>query len=219
MQHRCVQVRRRAGTKKNCCEVCFADFIFAKGMQLKINIFCVFLFCCGKITPYNPPPQISEEIPTNRRTNRRTDFSAKQAPSALDLSPRPQTHLPYGCSIVAVMWKCKISLNFRKKISSLGIYMVPGQLYSSAQWWPCGICLGTHFCWRGFNSHCLRTGVLLHFFFTCLPEKIGSPCTNKACWKKISAHRFPICIPLCAGWVCSTHLQSSLGLYMVPELS
>ena len=50
------------------------------------------------------------------------------------------------------------------------------------------------------------------FFFTCLPEKIGSPCTNKACWKKINAHRLPICIPLCAGWVCSTHLRSSLSL-------
>ena len=61
------------------------------------------------------PPQIGEEIPTNRRTNRRTDFSAKQAPSALDLSPRPLTHLPYGCSIVAFMWKGKISLKFQKK--------------------------------------------------------------------------------------------------------
>jgi len=55
------------------------------------------------------------------------------------------------------------------------------------------------------------------FFFTCLPEKIGSPCTNKAFWKKINAHRLPICIPVCAGWVCSTDLQSSLRLYMVPE--
>ena len=59
-----------------------------------------------------PLPQIGEETPTNRRTNRRIDFSAKQAPSALDLSPRPLTHLPYGCSIVAFMWKRKISLNF-----------------------------------------------------------------------------------------------------------
>ena len=61
----------------------------------------------------NPPPQIGEEIPTNRRTNRQTDFSAKQAPTALDLSPRLLTHLPYGCSIVAFMWKRKISLNFQ----------------------------------------------------------------------------------------------------------
>ena len=67
-------------------------------------------------THSTPPPQIGEEMPTNRRTNWRTNFSAKQAPSALDLSPRPQTHLPYGCSIVAVMWKRKMSLNVRKKI-------------------------------------------------------------------------------------------------------
>jgi len=45
-------------------------------------------------------------------TNRRTNFSAKQVPSALDLSPRPQTHLPFGCSVVGVTWKPKISLNF-----------------------------------------------------------------------------------------------------------
>ena len=62
-----------------------------------------------------PPPPIGEEIPTNQQTNRRTDFSAKQVPGALDLSPRPQTHLPFSCSVVGVMWKPKISLNFRKK--------------------------------------------------------------------------------------------------------
>ena len=55
------------------------------------------------------------------------------------------------------------------------------------------------------------------FFFTCLAEKIGSPYTNKAFWKKINAHKLPICIPLCAGWVCSTDLQSCLRLYMVLE--
>ena len=54
-------------------------------------------------------------------------------------------------------------------------------------------------------------------FFTCLAENIGFPCTKEACWKKINAHRLPICISLCAGWVCTTDLQWSLGLYMVPE--
>ena len=39
---------------------------------------------------WQPPTQIGEKIPTNRRTNRRTDFSAKQVPTALDLSPRAQ---------------------------------------------------------------------------------------------------------------------------------
>ena len=59
--------------------------------------------------------------------------------------------------------------------------------------------------------------IFFAIFFTCLAEKIGSQCTNKACWKKINAHRLPICISLCAGRVCSTDLQSPLGLYMVTE--
>ena len=62
-----------------------------------------------------------------------------------------------------------------------------------------------------------RTDRFLHFFFTCLAEKISFPCTIKACQKKLNAHRVPIGISLCAGWVCSTDLQSSLGVYMVPE--
>ena len=55
------------------------------------------------------------------------------------------------------------------------------------------------------------------FFGTCLAEKIGFPCTNKACWKRINAHRLPICISLRAGWVCSTDQPLSLRLYVVPE--
>ena len=62
-----------------------------------------------------PPPQKSAKKSQQiGRTNRQTDFSAKQVPSALDLSPRPKTHLPIGCSVVGVMWKPKISLNFQK---------------------------------------------------------------------------------------------------------
>ena len=81
-----------------------------------------FVLTLSEALPHStPPPQIGKEIPTNRRTNRRTDFPAKQAPSALDLSPRPQTHLPYGCSIVAFMWKPKTSLNFRKKNVRLSV--------------------------------------------------------------------------------------------------
>ena len=56
-------------------------FFLAKGM------------CKTCFSPYliaTPSPQVGEEIPTNRRTNRRTNSSAKQAPSALDLSPRPK---------------------------------------------------------------------------------------------------------------------------------
>ena len=53
----------------------------------------------------------------------------------------------------------------------------------------------------------------LHFLFvTCLAEKIGFPCTNKACQKKMNAHRLPICISLRAGWVCSSALQPNFRL-------
>ena len=37
------------GPKKFCH--LFADFIFAKVMLLKTNIFCI-IFCCSKTTPY-----------------------------------------------------------------------------------------------------------------------------------------------------------------------
>ena len=40
--------------------------------------------------------EIGEEIPTSRRNRSADRFLAKQVPSALDLSPRPQTHLPFG---------------------------------------------------------------------------------------------------------------------------
>ena len=43
MRHKCVQVRRGRGDKKNIFFAFFwGDIIFAKGMQLKINI----LLCC-----------------------------------------------------------------------------------------------------------------------------------------------------------------------------
>ena len=64
-----------------------------------------------------PPPKSAKKSQQIGGTNRRTNFSAKQVASALGLSPRPQTHLPFGCSVVGVMRKPKISLNFRKKNS------------------------------------------------------------------------------------------------------
>ena len=49
------------------------------------------------------------------------------------------------------------------------------------------------------------------FFVTCLDDKIGFLCTNKACRKKMNADRLPISISLCAGWVCSSDLQPKLS--------
>ena len=62
--------------------------------------------------------------------------------------------------------------------------------------------------WQGFNS---LTNFFFAFFVTCLAEKIRFPCTNKACQKKMNAHRLPICISLCAVWVCSSDLQPNLS--------
>jgi hypothetical protein len=77
----------------------------------------------------NPPPVPARKTQCSGATFRRAVFSAKEVPGAQFLSPRAQTHLPFGCSVVGVMWKPKASLNLQKKISSLGLYMVPGQQY------------------------------------------------------------------------------------------
>ena len=69
---------------------------------------------------------------------------------------------------------------------------------------------GQYFYWLGIDPHWLQTGIFFAFFVTCLAEKIGFHCTNKACQKKISAHRLAICISLCAAWVCSSDLQPTL---------
>ena len=76
------------------------------------------------LQPLPPPPKSAKKSQQIGRPNRWTDFSAKRVPSALYLSPRPQTHLPLGCSVVGVMWKAKICLNFKKIFSSPGLYMV-----------------------------------------------------------------------------------------------
>ena len=45
------------------------------------------------------------------------------------------------------MWKPKISLNFQKKNSSLGLYMVPEDMYVSVSQWSSGICPGVKINW------------------------------------------------------------------------
>ena len=60
-----------------------------------------------------PPPQIGEEIPTNRQNKSADPFSPKQLATGLDLGCKPQTYLPFGCC--AVMWKPKMSVNLKKK--------------------------------------------------------------------------------------------------------
>ena len=62
-----------------------------------------------------PHPVPARKTQRSGTTFRRAVFSAKEVPSAQDLSPRAQTHLPFGCSVVGVRWKPKASLNLQKK--------------------------------------------------------------------------------------------------------
>ena len=89
-----------------------------------------------------PPPRSSEKNPTFRRNVPASRFFSKRVPSAQDLLPGAQTHLPFGCSVVGVMWKPKAALNLPKNISSLGLYMVPDQWYVGTCHWSSGICTG-----------------------------------------------------------------------------
>ena len=67
----------------------------------------------------------------------------------------------------------------------------------------------TIYCWfTGMGSN--PGPIFLAFFVTCLAEKIGFPCTNKACQKKRNSHRLPICIfPLAAVEDSATDAESS----------
>jgi len=96
---------------------------------------------CNQCIHINPPPVPARKTQCSGATFRRAVFSAKEVPGAQDLSPRAQTHLPFGCSVVGVMWKPKASLNLQKKISSLGLYMVPGQQYVRTCHWSSGYAL------------------------------------------------------------------------------
>ena len=66
--------------------------------------------------PSNPPtPAMGEEIPTNQRNKSADRFFSKTGSQCPRSQSQAQTHLPFGCSVVGVMWKPKISLNFQNK--------------------------------------------------------------------------------------------------------
>ena len=87
------------------------------GVKLFISPMCVYskysahigdfkisgLLAIDRITS-KPAPKSAKKSQQIGKQNRRTDFSPKQVPSDLDLSPRAQTHLPFGCSVVGVVW-------------------------------------------------------------------------------------------------------------------
>ena len=74
--------------------------------------------------PPPPPPKSAKKSQQIGGTNWRTNFSAKQVPSALDFSPRPQTHLPFACSVVGFMWNPKY-LSIKKKFISRSVQATP----------------------------------------------------------------------------------------------
>ena len=118
-----------------------------------------------KLKKYLPssPPVPARKTQHSGATFRRAVFSAKEVPSAQDLSPRAQTHLPFGCSVVGVMWKPKAALNLQKKSSSLGLYMVHDQLYVRTCHWSSGICTGLQIGKRGFKPQWLPPEVFALF--------------------------------------------------------
>ena len=111
----------------------------------------------------NPPPVPARKTQRSGATFRRAVFSAKEVPGAQELSPRAQTHLPFGCSVVGVMWKPKASLNLQKKIfisrSVYGSWSAGCQNRPLVQW----ICIGLQICKRRFNPLYRATEVFLHF--------------------------------------------------------
>ena len=82
---------------------------------------------------------------------------------------RKHTYLPFGCSVVGVMWKPKASLNLQKKFSSLGLYMVPDQWHVRICHWSSGICTGLQVGKRGFKPHQPPTEVFCTFCHLALP--------------------------------------------------
>ena len=117
----------------------------------------------NKLSVGNPPPVPARKTQCSGATFRRAVFSAKEVPGAQDLSPRAQTHLPFGCSVVGVMWKPKASLNLQKKIfisrSLYGSWSAVCQNQPLVQW----ICSDLQICKRRFDPLAEPPKVCLHF--------------------------------------------------------
>ena len=72
------------------------------------GIYPVFLYLFYPALPLSSPTPSTPTKSAKKSqqisgTNQRTNFSAKQLPTDLDLGSIPQTHLPFGCCAVRVM--------------------------------------------------------------------------------------------------------------------
>ena len=77
--------------------------------------------------PHTPRAQINGPI-----------FRQNSFPVTWILVPGPKHTLPFVYCVARSVWNRKMSLNSRKKPSSLGLYMVPERRYVSVSDWPIG---------------------------------------------------------------------------------
>ena len=114
-----------------------------------------------------PPPRPNRRRNPNKSADQCFSKTGSQCPGSQSQTPNtPSFWLLCSWSRVETQ---NIS-QFSKKISSLGLYMVPEQYHGSVRWWSTGICPGLQILWRWLNS---RTDFFLHFLSLVLMRKLG----------------------------------------------
>ena len=172
---------------------------------------------------YTPPPHNSAKRSPQRFSGRirRTGCSAKQAPSDLDLGPRPQTHLPFACFAVGVMWKPKISLNFREKIytrlvwtwsvsSNVSVTVITQVV--------CALCLHVNSAGSNPTVHifitCVGVVKLMGNLFFHAQTKPAQPHIPLPLWPKMWLHQTQLrrtCSPESTDWVADDEAPEQTG--------
>ena len=108
----------------------------------------------SRLRPKNPEtPKNSASVLKNMVTYPPPTHTFLKWPFPTDFKKYTHTPPPPGDDMFA--HRSKSRRNCRK---------VPKPTKLAGSECPREICLDTHFCWHRFNSHCIRTGILLHFF-------------------------------------------------------
>ena len=107
-------------------------------------------------TPQPPPPGSGKKNPTFRRQRSGETKNPFWPFSGMFRVPRPQTLLLFGCCVVRVIWKPKISVSLKTKFAPLSLYMGLGQWCGRCSHYSIGMCtaLVVEGCW--FNFHCIQ---------------------------------------------------------------
>ena len=79
-----------------------------------------------------------------------------------------------------------------------------------------GICPGFQNCWRGFNCHCLRTGIFLHFLSPVLLRKLVFHAQTKPARRRSVHTDSPFASPHVLGGCAALICNQIFGLYMIP---